>query len=111
MRKVAEDVREAVRVLPPWPVVAAITGGIAVVWPATFLYSRHVTLPGGDWISPAVAASAAWLCLVLAGIMVWEIATGRTPRLLAPEERSWRQEWRTAAVLVAGILLGWAFFK
>ena len=107
-------IRRLLSVLPPWPVVAAVGGGIAVVVPATFLYARHVHL-NGDWYPAAVAASAGWLCAVLAGITVWEyvqIGRGRRPALEGGvEPRSWRQEWRTAVVLVVGILLGWKYFK
>jgi hypothetical protein len=112
---VVTQARELKKSHPAWPVLVAVGAGIAVVWPATFLYARHVELKG-DWYPAAGSASGAWLCAVLIGVTIWEyvqITRGKRSSSILPRERdkSWRQEWRMAAVLVIGVLLGWWIFK
>ena len=110
IQKVWQDIR---RVLPTWPVLAIIFGGIAVIWPVTFWYARHVRLTG-DWYPAAGSASGAWLCVVLIGINVFEyvqVRRGKRERILPLEGKSAFQDERIGWVLAVGILLGWQFFK
>jgi H+/Cl- antiporter ClcA len=115
MRQMAVGLRRAARVLDVrWPLRAATLAGVVAVLVGTFLYARQVHL-SDSWIPSAAAASAGWLCLVFLGIAVWElvsIARGvEHPVFTGDEPQGWRQEWIGGALLVVGVLLGWAFFK
>lgn len=118
MRQAAAGLRQAAaKVLDiRWPLRGAGCGGALVIVACTYFYGRHVGITAvGDWAPAAAAAVFGWLCLLLFAIMVWacvRLARGQSPlELTEPEPPSWRREWIAPVVVVAGILLGWAFFK
>jgi hypothetical protein len=113
LRRLKEALGDALRILPVWPVLVAVVGGWAVIFPVTFFVARARDL-SGDWYPSAGSASGAWLCVVLIGVNVWEytrIKRKVRDRILPAEERSAFQSERIGWVLAVGLLLGWQFFK
>jgi hypothetical protein len=113
---VLRHVRTAARYLDarlPTRLAMGIGAGIIIV--TTFLYSRHVDL-SVSWIPAAVAAIAGWCSLVVLVVTAIEIRQiwrgGAQISVVEHERHLWAtQQWIPPLVLVAGILLGWVFFK